>query len=160
VQVKRGEAYVKQLNRFAHSVDQERESLNLGEQVTMVVGLCERFARLRKVQLESHLPETAQMLEANAFDLLQLVYRGLELCLAASQAGSTIRVSCQSGDTGARLMLQGENPPEAPEELQERCDFIATLAVTMGVGVELSCAAGQPVCVVMDLPPSLAAAGE
>lgn len=109
-QAERGQALLRQLNRFAHSVDQGIQRYDLGDVFECAAALFERFARLARVRLEIKPPASTIVLEGNPF----AVHLALSLCLEAALAGSsderTVRVSAAPSAAGASVAVESADP--------------------------------------------------
>jgi signal transduction histidine kinase len=151
-QVKRGQAYVKQLNCLAHSVDHDHASVDLGGALREVIALCERFARLREVRIESTLPDVSLALEGRPFDLMHLIYRCVEITLAASSRGSSIHISFEALGQGAIIVVTGEAELEDTAELRSRTAFLEVLVEAVGGTLQLTSEPGRGTRVAVELP--------
>lgn len=112
-QIERGKGYVKLLNRFSHTVDDSRMSMDARESFEQVVSICQRFYTLKKVTLQSKVPDSPVVLEGSPFDLQHLIYRCLDAALMASAAGQTVEIRLEPDSQGARLVLAGQDPAAA-----------------------------------------------
>jgi signal transduction histidine kinase len=160
VQIKRGEGHVRQLNRFAHSVDHDHTGIELKPCIEELVGLCERFARLRKVSLEGCFPEHDVSLEASPFLLMHLIYRSIDFVLAGAPAGSTVRLGFEPLDQGARVTVSGDGEPVELDAVIRRGTMVQALAEAQGGAAQLVAEAGRPAQVILELPRRLKGAGQ
>jgi signal transduction histidine kinase len=87
-QVQRGETIIRNINRFAHSVDLPVAVFDLTEAIERVLFLADRSARLARVELVSDLPPESIVLESNPFCVQQAVFTCIDLAL---QSASDIR---------------------------------------------------------------------
>jgi hypothetical protein len=124
-QVERADMIVKNLNRFAHSPDQEVKSVDLGEIVALAAALARRPAAARALTLrEAEKPGPVPLATA-PFMLLHLLWRGLEFAFQVAAAGSELswRVSAGPGggeeqdrERGAGLIVLTWQPADAGAE--------------------------------------------
>jgi hypothetical protein len=133
-------------------VDQERSSLDLNEALKEVITLCERFARLREVRIESSFPDLSTAMEGKAFDLMHLIYRCVAIPLAAAKRGSALHVSSQAIEQGARIVVTGEGELEEIPELQSQKHVLAVLVEAVGGTLELTSEPVPGTRVVIELP--------
>ncbi|MBT4498990.1 MAG: hypothetical protein HOC74_14775 [Gemmatimonadetes bacterium] len=154
-QVERGHEYVVQLNRFAHTADEKQTTVRLNETVEAMAILCRRFGKLRQVELETSLPATSPGIEAGAFDVQHLIFRGIDIALDASRQGDVIQIGVESQDDGARLIFACSSALESPGELESKRDFLTVLVAAMQGSVEAIIQTGQPVRLEVTLPHSL-----
>ena len=153
-QLERGTGYIKQLNRFGHSVDYPRTTMEAGEIFERVVAYSRRFAELKKMTLTHSRPETEIPMEGSPFDLQHVLYRCLDAALCASDQGAELTVALEAADGGARVILSGQ-ATQAGEEVTSRLTMARQLVE--GVGGKLDAAADpdKPLSLIMSLPASL-----
>ena len=153
-QVERGQDYVKRLNCFAHTVDEQQATVELNDTVEAIATLCRRFGRLRRVELETALPAPSPRIEGSAFVLQHVIYRCIDILLDASSEGDVIRIDIEPQDEGARLVFSASSPLESEADLGLKRDFLTVLVGEMQGAVEVVIQAGQPVRVEVSLPGS------
>ena len=144
-QVERGQEYVRRLNRFAHTVDEEQVPVDLNETVGAVTTLCRRFGLLRRVELETALPETSPRIQASPFELQHIIYRCIDIQLDAASEGDVVEIAVQPQGEGARLTFAGRSPADGGAELERKRDFLEVLVEEMGGVVDGAIESGQPV---------------
>jgi CheY-like chemotaxis protein len=86
--VERGKGQVSTLNRFAHSVDDSWSTFDSGVSVAAVVAVCDRFARLGKVELQLEETEGWPRLEGSLSDFEHLVFRAVGAALLTVDRGA------------------------------------------------------------------------
>ena len=72
-QINRGDVIIKRMNRFAHSADENRATVDLNELLTMVIELFERTATNRGVKVEMKTPVASMGIKTDPFALETLV---------------------------------------------------------------------------------------
>lgn len=127
-QVARADAIVKRMNAFSHSVDRRRAALDLREVVTLLAGLCRRFADMAKVELETRLPEKEIPVETDGFVLLHALYLPLRRAIAGGGPGATVTIAAAPAADGAAVSIGGPRADAAAEEE----GLLATLANLLG----------------------------
>lgn len=154
-QLERGTGYIKQLNRFGHSVDYPRTTMEAGEIFERVVAYSRRFAVLKKMTLTHSRPEADIPMEGSPFDLQHVIYRCLDAALCALDQGAELTVALSASDGGVRLTLSGQEARDAGEELASRLTLARQLVE--GVGGKLDSAANpqKPLNLIASLPVSL-----
>jgi len=110
-QVTRGQAHTGKLNRFAHSVDQARATIEVGQAIEQAVTLCERFATLKNVQLIADGPEEEIHVEGRTFDLLHILYRSVALVLVTSTPQQPVRLDWSAENEQVRLTVSAAGQP-------------------------------------------------
>jgi signal transduction histidine kinase len=97
-QVARGAEIVTSLNRFAHSLDHDRQAIDLDEEVRQVVFLSRRFAR-KKSQTVSALPgEGTPPFTASSLAVQMVLFGGLELLMDELPEGAAIEARSGARD--------------------------------------------------------------
>lgn len=104
-QIVRGQELIKQLNRFAHSVDHAQADLDLRAVVNDIVTLSQRFARLRRVELQFSPGSEPVVVVGNAFALQQCIFAALEIALECTAERSALQVSVDRGTTGINITV-------------------------------------------------------
>lgn len=153
VQVKRGEALVKLLNRMAHSADHWVAAVDLGELIERVVAVSRRFAVLRKCGLESSAPREAVTVTTKPFLLQQAVFECIQMCLAAAAAKRSVTAGFEPLPAGgARIRITSADPVLATEESAGRRAFLARCLEELGGSVAFEPEDGAIQSAVMNIP--------
>jgi C4-dicarboxylate-specific signal transduction histidine kinase len=114
-QVRRAERIVKNMNRFAHSVDESLKSVNLGDVVELIVTLSGRLASMRGVRVEPKPVENPVTITTNTFLLENLIWLCLDFAMDAAGAGNTIDIITVKTENGAQIrFMQVEDLAKAP----------------------------------------------
>jgi C4-dicarboxylate-specific signal transduction histidine kinase len=118
-QIQRGNEIMRDLNRFAHSMDHEEQSMDLTDMVDFVSGLAKRRASLNHVTLEAAVGSGPVSTTTNAFALEHLLWACLEQALQMTAKGTTVRMSVKQAAAGPCIhfgplesigRLNAENP--------------------------------------------------
>lgn len=148
-QIRRGDEIVKNMNAFAHSVDEDVRDLDVGASLALIVGLSRRMAAAKSVRLdlEESAPATVR---TDPYSLERLLHGLIALALesAASGAAFTFRAGPASDvpADGAQVLLGGMSlPGQLPESLER-------LTRRLGVGLVTDDRTGN---VVLRLPRAL-----
>jgi signal transduction histidine kinase len=72
-QIQRGDVILKRMNRFAHSADENRATVNLNELIAMVVELFQRTAVSRGVKVDLKISAAAMTIKTDPFALETLL---------------------------------------------------------------------------------------
>jgi len=94
-QVQRSADIVKRLNQFAHSMDKSLAELDLNETVRQTVILAQRFAILRRVNLETQLEPKPLHLQSDPFRLLYVIFGFIERAINCSPREAEVRVKTE-----------------------------------------------------------------
>jgi signal transduction histidine kinase len=154
-QLERGNGYIKQLNRFGHSVDQPQTTMEAGEIFERVMDYSQRFAVLKKMNLTHRRPEADIPMEGSPFDLQHVLYRCLDVALSASSQGAELSVALDALSGGARFTLSGQEAGEAGEEVSSRLILARRLVEGVGGTLESATEPGRPLSLVVFLPATL-----
>ena len=98
-QVQRSADIVKRLNQFAHSMDKSLADVDLNETVRQTVLLAQRFATLRRVNLETQLASKPLPIQSDPFRLLYVIFGFIERAINCSPKEAEVLVmTAQSGE--------------------------------------------------------------
>jgi signal transduction histidine kinase len=106
-QIHRADTILKNMNRFAHSVDQFTAPVNLAELSELVASLAGRLAAMRKLTIEILPPGTPTVVDTNPFLLENMVWLCLQFAIATTGSGGTIRLIPEKGEAGTILKISG-----------------------------------------------------
>jgi len=114
-QIQRAEGIVRNMNRFAHSVDESSKSVNLGDIVEFVAALSGRFASMRGVTVEPKPTVVPVTVTTNPFFLENLIWLCLDFAMDTAGEGNTIDIFTEKTENGAQVrIMQVEDPAKAP----------------------------------------------
>ncbi len=136
-QVRRGDGIITNMNRFAHSVDEEKKRFNLNELLDLMVALSGRFASMRGVSLKRTSSEIPVLIHTNEYDLQNLVWRCLDFAMNGAGQKSEILVASEKTDDGVRIRVSaaggfsGECCSDFPGRTEK--DLTAALICTLYV---------------------------
>ncbi len=100
IQIKRGDAIIKDMNKFAHSVDKDSYQVDLCELTALMVRLAERFALRLSVTLDLKFPETTLKINTHPFILESLIWDCLFFAMETSAKNQTVNITINKpGDT-------------------------------------------------------------
>ncbi len=125
----RGAQIIKRLNAFAHSVDHDRQLIDLGEVADHMVALMTRFATLKKVSLKTE--GASVTIDSSPFHVRQLLYVLIKRALEVSASGDTIVVETASWQQGGKLTVAG--PVLESDSSEDKCLLELLLETVSGV---------------------------
>jgi len=102
-QVQRADEIVKNMNKFAHSVDEAVKDVELGETLELMLALSERFASMRGVTLESKLPSDPIAITTIPFFLNHLLWLCVDFAMSMVGQGKTIDLLTEDTENGPRI---------------------------------------------------------
>ena len=104
-QVRRAEMIVRNMNRFAHSVDESVKNVDIGDIVALVVALTSRVASMRGVTVEPKPTAVPVTITTNPFFLENLVWLCLDFAMDAAGEGNTIDIVTEKTLNGAQVRI-------------------------------------------------------
>lgn len=106
-QVRRADAIVKNMNAFAHSIDDLTKAIDLSDFLEFARALFARFAVMRGIALESKPSERSLMITTSPFFLLNLTWLCLNFAMDAAGSEKAVGLSAIKTDTGAQIRFMG-----------------------------------------------------
>lgn len=113
-QTVRGVGIIGRFNYFAHTVDNPVQEYELNKTLDNLVGLCGRFADMKRVKLEANLSGQDIPMSGSPFNVQQIVFLYLKRMLAVAERDDTIVVTSGSNGSGAEIVVEG--PAKVPED--------------------------------------------
>jgi len=116
-QIRRADVIVKNMNRFAHSVDESLMSVDLAELLEFLVVLSSRLAYTRGVKLEPSSMGSSATITTDLFLLENLLWLCLDFAMEMAGTGKAVRLIVEkTGDGGRIRFTQLETLKEAPAD--------------------------------------------
>ena len=107
-QIIRADGIVKNMNEFAHSVDNSSKTFNLDDLITLLIKLSSRIATMQGVTLEkSPASDDSVSLTANPFLLKNLLWRSLAYAMTVTGPGKTFQLAAAQQDTVPAVRISG-----------------------------------------------------
>ncbi len=135
-QVDRAVELVGRLNRFAHSMDESRATVELGEFLEEASALLARQARNRKVELRPTVQVEGMRLRTDPFALGMLVCGCVEHCMEGLSQGGVLELAVVEEGGNPALRIQphcfegkGDKKGGLPPELSYLSDIVAYLGL-------------------------------
>jgi signal transduction histidine kinase len=113
----RGKEIIKNLNLFAHSVDQEVSGIDLEDVVENMMLLSQRYARQKKASFKPEHPEGKISLQTDAFLLRLAIFTCFSSYLSGCGPGYEVTVRTGKQDRSAVIAFSG---PEIKDEADKR----------------------------------------
>jgi C4-dicarboxylate-specific signal transduction histidine kinase len=110
-QIKRGDTIMKNLNIFAHSIDEANKDIDLFRLVELVASLASRRAALRSVSLVVREPAVPVSLLGNPFLLQNFLWLCLEEVIETVQSGTELLLSVEKEENCSSIIIQGDGGP-------------------------------------------------
>ena len=102
-QVWRADGFVKNMSRFAHSIDEPVVNVDLNEILELVKMLSSRFVSMRGVTLRPEPSTNPVMVTTNPFLLENLVWLCLDFAMEVAGSGKAVGLISEETKNGARI---------------------------------------------------------
>ncbi len=149
-QVQRADRIIKNMNTFAHSVDETKKKVDLSEILVFMAALSERLATMKGIALEVTPPSTPIAITTDPFLVENIIWRCLEFSMAVTGTGKTVVLTADKKDQGASIIfsqLKGlsdaSSRPPFPEDVENE------LVKSLGAQIVVNEGAGE---IVLGLP--------
>ncbi len=105
-QIGRADEIIKNMNRFAHSVDQTVTTVDLGQTIGLAIALTARFAAMRGVRVDLQPPASPLTIPTAPFFLMNLLCLCLDLCLSASGDEKRVELVVEETENSVRIRFR------------------------------------------------------
>jgi signal transduction histidine kinase len=102
-QIRRADEIMRNMNKFAHSVDEPMKNVDIGETVALVAALSGRFAMMKGIALETQPPASPITMYTSPFFIENLLYLCLDFCMDNAVQGKIVSMSIEKTEAGARI---------------------------------------------------------
>ena len=106
-QILRADNIIKNMSRFAHSVDRFDAQVDLHELAMLVGNLATRLAAMRKLSIVVEPPSSPVIVKSNPFVVQNLIWLCLEFTFGATTEGGTLRLAAERNDSRISLRIGG-----------------------------------------------------
>jgi signal transduction histidine kinase len=106
-QVGRADEIVKNMNRFAHTVDEVVSTIDLQEHIQLLITLSRRLAAMREVSIEFVPMERQISLTTSPFLLLCLLWSCLHYSMSVCGAEKKVDIRVKESDAAVRISFSG-----------------------------------------------------
>lgn len=107
-QVSLTDAIIRNMNRFAHSVDSFKANTDICDLLTLTASLAKRTADNRAVRIELELPKPSFSLETAPFFLMNLVWQCLEALMDPDSKTQKVVVGCKKSENGGQIWFASD----------------------------------------------------
>jgi signal transduction histidine kinase len=105
-QVARADEIIKNMNRFAHSIDQTTSTVDLDQTLELFIALTARFAAMRGVKVELQLSASPLRIPTAPYYLLNLLWLCLDFCMSASGDEKRVELVVEEAENSVRIRFQ------------------------------------------------------
>jgi len=116
-QVSRADEILKNMNRFAHSVDETVAEVDLNPTIRLFMALTDRFTIMGGVTVDLQLPDSPLTIRTAPYFLMNFLWLGLDFSMSAS--GDKKRVELVVDETETRVRIRFRRLAGLTEELWE-----------------------------------------
>jgi signal transduction histidine kinase len=106
-QVKRTDQIIRNMNKFAHSVDMEIKSIDIQEYLELIAAVSARLLAARNITLELISPPRRADVTTSPIFLLYLFWHLLDCCSRWSEPGETLQVKVDSAGDPISIQFHG-----------------------------------------------------
>jgi C4-dicarboxylate-specific signal transduction histidine kinase len=141
-QVNRGDGLVKDMNRFAHSADDARETVDVVEVIRFITALAGRLIAMHGPPPQLAAPAAVNA-RTNRFFLENLVWACLRRAMQATAAGQPVAITAENHDDRACIRYHGLSPDAlgAPPAFPSSRE--TSVLALLGAEVTVDTAAGE-----------------
>jgi len=105
-QIRRADAIIGNMNRFAHSTDQPLATVDLAQTIETVLAVTARFVAMRGIKIELQLPENPVALQTPPFFLMNLIWLCLEFAMSAAGDEKQVELVAEAADGRIRIRFR------------------------------------------------------
>jgi C4-dicarboxylate-specific signal transduction histidine kinase len=106
-QIRRADAILQNMNRFAHSTDQTIATVDLAQTIETVLAVTARFAAMQGIRTDFQLAKNPVTLQTAPFFLMNLIWLCLEVSMSAAGDEKQIALMAETSEGGVRIRFRG-----------------------------------------------------
>jgi C4-dicarboxylate-specific signal transduction histidine kinase len=130
-QIARADEIIQTMNRFAHSADHARETVDISETVHFMMNLTSRLTTMEGAHFDFSAPEKPVTTAGNRFFLAYLIWRCMVAAMEMCRAEKSIRIRVETKADNSSLAFSGVDRDDAffatPLALLEGSDIMKLL---------------------------------
>lgn len=100
-QVSRADSTVKRLNRFSHTVDRAKKTVDMGEELEFIIIMSKSLIQTKCAKVQTVIPPKPVMVETDPFKLLGALFTCLEAAIEAAGENKEVVVEVIAANGGA-----------------------------------------------------------
>jgi C4-dicarboxylate-specific signal transduction histidine kinase len=105
-QIDRADGILKNMNRFAHSIDETVTDVDLNQTIEQFMALTDRFAAMRGVKVDLQPPENPITTQTSPFFLMNLLWLCLDFCMSASGGEKRVELVVEETENSVRIRFR------------------------------------------------------
>ncbi|MBI9075380.1 MAG: HAMP domain-containing histidine kinase [Desulfatibacillum sp.] len=102
-QVEKADIVVKRMNRFAHTVDCLKKTVDMGEEIGFIIELVDRLFQMRGILIHAQFPSEPVLAETDPFRLVAAVIASMQVFLDCLTKGDELNIQVLSSNKGAMV---------------------------------------------------------
>ena len=106
-QVIRADNIIRNLNQFAHSIEEPLKEIDLRDSLELAVALSHRFASMRGVTLDLCLSDEPIDIKTNPFFLINLIWLCLDFAMDVAGRWKTVHIHCEKNQSQIDIGFTG-----------------------------------------------------
>ncbi len=106
-QIQRADRIVKNMNTFAHSVDEPKGNVELGELLSFMTALIQRLAAMKELTFSVVPPPAPIIITTHPFLLENMIWLCLDFAMEMTGPGKTLHLSADADDQWASITVSG-----------------------------------------------------
>jgi C4-dicarboxylate-specific signal transduction histidine kinase len=152
MQIKRADGIVKNMNKFAHSVDEATRVVDVREVLELVAALSSRLAAMRGVVIDLQPSSSAVSILSSPFFLENLIWLVLDFAMDAVGKGKRVGLIAENKGEGARIRFTQLDALGIAQKDEFPTERERSLLHILNAEIALDHGAGQ---ILMDLPANI-----
>ena len=105
-QVGRADEILKNMNRFAHSIDETMAEVDLNQTIELFMALTDRFTAMRGVKVDLQLPENTLTIPTAPFFLMNLLWLCLDFSMSTSGDEKRVELVVEETEASVRIRFR------------------------------------------------------
>ncbi|CAB1056896.1 FIG00602868: hypothetical protein [Olavius sp. associated proteobacterium Delta 1] len=106
-QIARADVILKNMNRFAHSIDHIFTEIDLTQTVELIIALTARFAAMRGIEVVLQLPEKEVKFQTSPYLMMNLLWLCLDYSMSACGDSKHIELVAEETKDDIRIQIKG-----------------------------------------------------
>ena len=105
-QIVRADGIIKNMNRFAHSIDETFTDVDLSQIIEQFMALTGRFATMRGVKVDLQLPTSRITIPTSQYFLMNLLWLCLDFCMSAIGDEKRLKLVVEETQNSVRIRFR------------------------------------------------------
>jgi hypothetical protein len=141
-QVKRTDFIIRNMNKFAHSVDMEIKSVDIHEYLELITAVSARLLAARNITLQLASPQDRPSIMTSPIFLLYLLWHLIDCCSRWAEPGETLHMGLDSATGSISIQFHGCTTMNPELRAEMEAGDLRILLALLGFSLEMD--AAQP----------------